>query len=459
MIMELLMSNTYSTLVTSQPWHTTSLDEGALREIRDGVIHYIAQLIHQRRPYSSPVWIEELLKVAAAIETRLFYRAQNLEEYRNYTTILLRVQVKFLFSSKHSLRDYNFIKTDVLSISKLLVEELLHTVVAAGFLIASESNRAANPSSAVVGQQAMKFTVIPRVNAPQKEPKPPKTAKPSKANDKEVKDVSFPGIGKSKSTNRPKKIEFVFSQHREKDVGTKDEMANSSSPGASRQVSSQGCSRAFIIKVLLHIGDYVKGKILPSIFTFKKEVIKEWLDVAKTTCGGENFDLEQQYYGGPIYDFDDPSTHWSEPHQLYTWWKNNVERKTKFKVLQQDAGYKGSEIRRVQRARWCEAIVVLSEVIRSSSGSSANARISNLSSLAAAAGILVEDLDDQVDFEADENENEFSYSDERDVSSERRVALAKLGLKPRVSVTEANEVIEVSVNKSSIDISFFIFFS
>lgn len=55
------------------------------------------------------------------------------------------------------------------------------------------------------------------------------------------------------------------------------------------------------------------------------------------------------YKGGPIFDSSDPSTHWSEPHQLYTWWKNNVERKSKFLILQEDAMYKGLDPRRHQR--------------------------------------------------------------------------------------------------------------
>jgi hypothetical protein len=93
MIMELLMSNSYSSLVNSQQWHSESMLPEELKNVRDGIVHYIAQLIHQRRPYSSDIWVNELHRVSSAIETRLFLRAQSLEEYRNLTTILLRVQV------------------------------------------------------------------------------------------------------------------------------------------------------------------------------------------------------------------------------------------------------------------------------------------------------------------------------------------------------------------------------
>lgn len=89
------MSNSYSTHVTSQPWHSESMLPDELKNVRDGIAQYIAQLIHQRRPYSSDLWVQELLRVSAAIETRLFLRAQSLEEYRNSTTILLRVQVRY----------------------------------------------------------------------------------------------------------------------------------------------------------------------------------------------------------------------------------------------------------------------------------------------------------------------------------------------------------------------------
>jgi hypothetical protein len=45
----------------------------------------------------------------------------------------------------------------------------------------------------------------------------------------------------------------------------------------------------------------------------------------------------------------DPSTHWCEPHQLFTWWKNNVERRSKFKVLQDDAAYTDFDPRKIAR--------------------------------------------------------------------------------------------------------------
>jgi len=146
------------------------------------------------------------------------------------------------------------------------------------------------------------------------------------------------------------------------------------------QVSSQGCSRVFIVKVLLKVSDYVQGKRLPSIFTFQRELVMGWLEEAKAACSDMNYDAEEAYYGGPPFIENDLSTHWSEPHQLYTWWKNNVERRTKYKIIQDDSLYEGTDPRRVARARWCQVIVTLSEIIRASSGSTVSSNIKQKSS-------------------------------------------------------------------------------
>jgi hypothetical protein len=139
-------------------------------------------------------------------------------------------------------------------------------------------------------------------------------------------------------------------------------------------VSSQGCSRVYIIKVLRIIAEFVRGKSLPSIFTFKKELVRGWLTKAKEQCKSQNYINEELEFGGPPFIDNDPSTHWLEPNQLYTWWKNNVERRQKFRILQDDAMYNGDDARKKMRARWCQAIVNLSEIIRRSSGSSVAAR-------------------------------------------------------------------------------------
>ena len=66
-------------------------------------------------------------------------------------------------------------------------------------------------------------------------------------------------------------------------------------------------------------------------------------------CNGPTCLAEESYYGGSPFNMSDPSTHWCEPHQLFTWWKNNVERRSKFKVLQDDAAYTDFDPRKIAR--------------------------------------------------------------------------------------------------------------
>eukprot|EP01035_Chromulina_nebulosa_P020736 gene20736-26886_t len=89
-----------------------------------------------------------------------------------------------------------------------------------------------------------------------------------------------------------------------------------------------------------------------------------WLESAKPT-----YAEEEAHYGGPPFIVNNSSTYWTEPTQLYTWWKNNIERRNKFKVLQTDAEYNGNDARKQARARWCKVVILLSENIRQSSGS------------------------------------------------------------------------------------------
>ena len=63
---------------------------------------------------------------------------------------------------------------------------------------------------------------------------------------------------------------------------------------------------------------------------------------------------EQAYQdglGGTLYDEADTSTYWTQPQQFCTWWKNNVERKNKFLLLQRDAAYCDNDQKQI--ARYC----------------------------------------------------------------------------------------------------------
>lgn len=107
-------------------------------------------------------------------------------------------------------------------------------------------------------------------------------------------------------------------------------------------VSSRGCSRPFVISVLQQALNFCESQNVSPDFPFKKEIVDEWLKVAKRQCESSQ---HHQYFGGIKFDVNDPSSYWSEPHQFFTWWKNNVERKTKFFALQNDAliGVGGSD--------------------------------------------------------------------------------------------------------------------
>ena len=105
---------------------------------------------------------------------------------------------------------------------------------------------------------------------------------------------------------------------------------------------------------------------MPSIFTFNRDLVNRWLYDAKLACARVclyNPDKTpipvpgEPDYGGPAFSFEDTSTHWTEAGQLYTWWKNNVERRHKFRLLQEDTQYTGCDSRR--RARYIASVVCL----------------------------------------------------------------------------------------------------
>lgn len=134
-------------------------------------------------------------------------------------------------------------------------------------------------------------------------------------------------------------------------------------------ISSQGCSRVFIVKILIIISNFVRGKRLPSIFTFDKDILQKWIEDARTACCSPTYQEEEEYFGGCTFVYDDPATHWLVPGQLFSWWKNNLERKVKLKILEEDASYMGMDPRRIARARWCESVIALARVIRTSASS------------------------------------------------------------------------------------------
>lgn len=55
-------------------------------------------------------------------------------------------------------------------------------------------------------------------------------------------------------------------------------------------------------------------------------IVKEWL----TSAVGDAKDPRlNQVLGGTTLEEEDLTTYWTDPNQFMTWWKNNVERKSK----------------------------------------------------------------------------------------------------------------------------------
>lgn len=87
----------------------------------------------------------------------------------------------------------------------------------------------------------------------------------------------------------------------------------------SNQVTSRGCSRAYIVCVLWHTWEYVRSlyvQKLPVCYPFPEDAVKQWLVQAKEHC---NEDMFLQCFGGTYFMSDDPTTYWSLPSHFFTW--------------------------------------------------------------------------------------------------------------------------------------------
>lgn len=85
------------------------------------------------------------------------------------------------------------------------------------------------------------------------------------------------------------------------------------------QVSSRGCSRAYILCVLYRGLRYVRNlraKSQPVSFPFPAFEIECWLDNAKEDCSDVAF---QRMYGGTDFSPSDVSTFWTSASHFYTW--------------------------------------------------------------------------------------------------------------------------------------------
>jgi hypothetical protein len=71
--------------------------------------------------------------------------------------------------------------------------------------------------------------------------------------------------------------------------------------------------------------------------------------------------FRDQYFSPFIVD--DPCTYWTQPDELYNWWKLNIEKKSMYKSMHQNASYNGVDLPKAACARWCAAIIALVEAI------------------------------------------------------------------------------------------------
>ena len=155
------------------------------------------------------------------------------------------------------------------------------------------------------------------------------------------------------------------------DDGEPNETTSGCSESSKRQraaslVTSVGCSRAFITCVLARALEHVKSvRSISSIsFPFATSDIENWLHLAAQDC------LTNKEYqlalGGTQFDASDPSTHWTSSSHFLTWWKNNIERKSKLRSLQRDAASAnpGDYSARARRALYCRIAVALAINIR-----------------------------------------------------------------------------------------------
>lgn len=398
-----LTNNDNLMAIPVQDWHTT--DHFSSRDIMQ---HCIMHLIRQREEVASGKYLAVLPDVARTLEKHLYSSASSFELYNDPKTLISRLTnlVKQLIH-KESIAA----KVKIVASLAQEAERAAHKNASSSVGKALRAHYSAEERSGVNVVEEIKVAPCdPVIESSDVESKnmmyvkdPNSNIKPRIDNDNTATApnllemaqlLSSLSSAPSASSQPTQTVEQPITErltYKSADTLSDSPSTNTSAVGHSlleqeasvkipipkalnsNTVSSQGCSRVFIVKVLKAISDHVRGQHLPSIFTFNRDIISKWLHDAKMACSpalNPDIEKEEKYYGGPVFIFEDPTTHWTEPAQLFTWWKNNVERKNKYRVLLIDSCYDGTDMRRLARAAWCEAIISLSEVIRASSGNS-----------------------------------------------------------------------------------------
>lgn len=136
-----------------------------------------------------------------------------------------------------------------------------------------------------------------------------------------------------------------------------------SSSGTVQNVTSRGCSRAFLIcslyRMSLYISElYNKFQCRINFSIISNADINVWFAEAGNDCLSDS--SFEALLGGTKYDPKDMSTFMTSPEQLKTWWKNNIERVSKRKSLIDDGKYVGNVETKNRRMIFCKLALAIS---------------------------------------------------------------------------------------------------
>ena len=82
---------------------------------------------------------------------------------------------------------------------------------------------------------------------------------------------------------------------------------SSTTQAVSKAISSRGCTRFFIIRVLQCALKYCKSLDIAPVFPFKFHLVQRWLEDAKKMCQSHGGQLWEQF-GGVAFDVKNQST-------------------------------------------------------------------------------------------------------------------------------------------------------
>lgn len=108
---------------------------------------------------------------------------------------------------------------------------------------------------------------------------------------------------------------------------------------------------------------------IASIIKFRMD---GWLEKAREYCSDRTREeADREIVGGIIFHIANPRTYWTDANQFLGWWKNNIERKLRFREIENEASSDLSSLisrkqdeMKLQRVRWCQRLVGLVREIK-----------------------------------------------------------------------------------------------